>query len=118
MRRSFPTTGTSHTPIGEYHPDVGDVFASLTDRQQEIVATAIREGYYEDPRRASQADVAATLGIATGTVSEHLRRIEATVFSEYVLDRCRTTAGRDASCSRVVPGQWSPVNQPVPQTRP
>lgn len=73
--------------IGEYHPDVGDLFASLTDRQQEIVATAIREGYYEDPRRASQADVAATLGIATGTVSEHLRRIEAKVFSETVLDR-------------------------------
>lgn len=72
--------------IGEYHPDVGDVFASLTDRQQEIVATAIRDGYYEDPRRASQADVAEVLGIATGTVSEHLRRIEAKVFSGYVLD--------------------------------
>lgn len=79
--------------IGEYHPDVGDVFASLTDRQREIVATAIRDGYYQDPRRASQADVAETLGIATGTVSEHLRRIEAKVFSEYVLDLESTDDG-------------------------
>lgn len=51
-----------------------------------ILVTAIREGYYEDPRRASQADVAEALGIAPGTVSEHLRRVEATVFSEYVLE--------------------------------
>lgn len=79
---------------GEYHPDVGDVFAGLTDRQQEILATAIREGYYEDPRRASQRDVAETLGIATGTVSEHLRRIEAAVFSEYVFE-AGTRAGDD-----------------------
>lgn len=43
-------------------------------------------GLLRGPRRASQADVAETLDIATGTVSEHLRRIEATVFSEYVLD--------------------------------
>jgi predicted DNA binding protein len=71
--------------IGDYRPDVRDVFAGLTDRQQEILATAIRAGYYEDPRRASQADVAEAIGVAPGTVSEHLRRIEATVFSEYVI---------------------------------
>lgn len=72
--------------IGEYHPNVEDVFATLTDRQREILATAILEGYYEDPRHASQQDIAASLGIAPGTVSEHLRRIEAKVFSEYILD--------------------------------
>lgn len=72
--------------IGDYHPDVGDVSATLTDRQQEILATAISEGYYEDPRRASQQDIAAVLDIAPGTVSEHLRRIAAKVFSKQVLD--------------------------------
>lgn len=71
--------------VGDYRPDVRDVFAGLTDRQQEILATAIRAGYYEDPRRATQEDVAERLDVAPGTVSEHLRRIEAKVFSEYVL---------------------------------
>ena len=72
--------------VGDYRPDVRDVFAGLTDRQQEILATAIRAGYYEDPRRATQEDVAEALGIAPGTVSEHLRRIESRVFAEYVLE--------------------------------
>lgn len=71
--------------VGDYEPDVRDVFAGLTDRQQEILGAAIRAGYYEDPRRATQEDVAARLDVAPGTVSEHLRRIEAKVFSEYVL---------------------------------
>lgn len=72
--------------IGEYHPDVQDLFAGLTARQQEILATAVRDGYYEDPRRATQRDLAATLDLAPGTVSQALRRIEARVFSNFVLD--------------------------------
>lgn len=71
---------------GEYHPDIQDVFANPTERQQDTLETAIRSGYYEDPRRASQQDVAETLNVAPGTVSEHLRRIEAKVFSEYVIE--------------------------------
>lgn len=71
---------------GEYHPEMETVFATLTDRQREILATAIRLGYYEDPRRAAQQDIAEAMDIASGTVSEHLRRIEATVFSESVID--------------------------------
>lgn len=72
--------------IGEYHSDVREVFAGLTARQQEVLTTAIREGYYEDPRRATQHDVARTLGVAPGTVSQGLRRIEASVFSTFVVD--------------------------------
>lgn len=78
---------------GEYHPEAETAFATLTDRQREILATAIRAGYYDDPRRATQRDVAERLDIATGTVSEHLRRIEASVFSEYVLDGWGEAAG-------------------------
>jgi len=69
---------------GDYHPDVHDLFATLTDRQQEVLATAVSDGYYDDPRRTSQRDLAETLDIASGTVGQHLRRIEATVFAEFV----------------------------------
>lgn len=49
-----------------------------------MLAAAIQNGYYEDPRRTSQQDLAETLGIAPGTMNQHLRRIEATVFSAFV----------------------------------
>lgn len=71
--------------IGDYHPEAERVFGSLTARQQEVLATAIRAGYYEDPRRASQRDLADALDVAPATVSQTLRRVEANVFSEYVL---------------------------------
>lgn len=70
--------------IGDYHPDGRRPFSTLTDRQREILAVAVREGYYEDPRRASQGDLADRLEIAPGTVNQHLRRIEAKVFSAFV----------------------------------
>lgn len=72
--------------VGEYRPDVREVFAGLTSRQQEVLSTAIRTGYYEDPRRATQQDGARALGVAPGTVSQALRRIEARVFSNFVVE--------------------------------
>ncbi|WP_436907316.1 helix-turn-helix domain-containing protein [Halosimplex marinum] len=50
---------------------------SLTDRQREAVAAADRLGYYETPRAATHADVAAELGCSPQTAGEHLRRAEA-----------------------------------------
>jgi predicted DNA binding protein len=50
---------------------------SLTDRQQEVLAAAYEAGYYDYPRRATQDEVASTLGISGSTVAEHLRHAEA-----------------------------------------
>ncbi|WP_135365358.1 helix-turn-helix domain-containing protein [Halosimplex halophilum] len=50
---------------------------SLTERQREAVAAANRLGYYETPRAATHADVAAELGCSPQTAGEHLRRAEA-----------------------------------------
>lgn len=72
--------------VGDYRPDAGRLFATLTDRQQEVLRTAVRLGYYDDPRGASQRDVAESLGVAPGTVSQTLRRIEANVFSEFLAE--------------------------------
>lgn len=50
--------------------------SSLTDRQHEVLTAAYELGYYERPRRASQEEVAAELGLAPSTVGEHLRKGE------------------------------------------
>lgn len=68
--------------ITDYPPDADDPL--LTDRQREILNVAVREGYYDVPRRASRDDLAETLGLSGGTVSEHLQKIEATVLADHV----------------------------------
>lgn len=55
------------------------VDAEVTDRQREVVETALDLGYYEIPREASHEDVAAALDCAPSTAAEHLRKVEATV---------------------------------------
>lgn len=62
--------------IGEYEPDTGRLAGLLTDRQLEVFDLAVREGYYEVPRETTHRELAATLDLASGTVSEHLQRIE------------------------------------------
>jgi len=45
--------------------------ARLTDRQRDVLQTAYHAGYYEWPREASGEEVAALLGIAQPTFTEH-----------------------------------------------
>lgn len=44
----------------------------LTDRQHEVLATAYEMGYFERPKRANASEIAAELGIAQSTLTEHL----------------------------------------------
>jgi predicted DNA binding protein len=69
---------------GPYFPGTDGVFGELTDRQQEVLATAVRLGYYENPREATLADLAAELDVDPATVGKHLRTVESKVFAEYV----------------------------------
>jgi len=55
------------------------VEARLTDRQREVVETAVELGYYDIPRTASQDEIAAELDCASSTVAEHLRKSESQV---------------------------------------
>lgn len=71
---------------GDYDPGVRQLFDRLTARQQEVLATAVRAGYYDDPREATHEELAADLGLAPSTVGEHLRKIEARVFAEFVVE--------------------------------
>lgn len=51
----------------------------LTTQQRRVLVTAARLGYYDEPRAATLADVAAAVGLASGTVAEHVRKAEATL---------------------------------------
>jgi predicted DNA binding protein len=50
---------------------------TLTDRQREVLETAVREGYFEVPRECTLAELAETLDIDKSTASTILRRGEA-----------------------------------------
>jgi hypothetical protein len=69
---------------GDYEPGVGQLFDRLTARQQEVLAAAVRAGYYDDPREATHEELAADLAVAPSTVGEHLRKIEARVLGEFI----------------------------------
>ena len=70
--------------IGDYHPDSGQLFSVLTERQQEILAAAVEAGYYREPREATHEDVGRAVGVSAGTVGEHLRKVEGKVLSSLV----------------------------------
>lgn len=67
---------------GEYDPGSSDLLSPLTDRQLEVFETAVEQGYYDVPRRATHRDLAGTLGCAPSTVDEHLRKAESSVVSD------------------------------------
>jgi predicted DNA binding protein len=67
---------------GEYDPGSNDLLSPLTDRQLEVFETAVEQGYYDVPRRATHRDLAGTLGCAPSTVDEHLRKAESSVVTD------------------------------------
>jgi predicted DNA binding protein len=48
----------------------------LTDRQRETLRLAFHAGYFDWPRNADAETVAAEMGIAQSTLSQHLRTAE------------------------------------------
>jgi predicted DNA binding protein len=67
---------------GPYHPDLNDLYVSLTERQREILDTALELGYYEAPREATHEDIAQVVDISPSTIGEHLQKIEACVLGQ------------------------------------
>jgi predicted DNA binding protein len=72
--------------MGKYEPVTGatDLPVELTERQREMLDTAVRLGYYETPRRTTHRGIAAELDLSVGTVTEHFQRVEASVIGDCV----------------------------------
>ncbi len=66
---------------GPYTPTSRHVISQLTDRQREVLSAATDLGYYQEPRNTTYKDIAEATGLSETTVGEHLRKIEAIVFS-------------------------------------
>ena len=58
---------------------------SLTDRQREVLETALAMGYFEFPKRANMNEVADALGISPSTAREHLSRAQRKVLGAVLL---------------------------------
>ena len=61
----------------------------LTERQREVLETALRLGYFEVPRECTLADVAAALDVDKSTASGVLRRGEARVLKRFLTGPAR-----------------------------
>ena len=53
--------------------------SDLTGRQREVAETALREGYYDDPRGISGADLADRFDVSSSTLHQHLRAAESKI---------------------------------------
>ena len=62
-----------------------DVDDRLTDRQRETLRIALHAGYFEWPRSTDAETVAAELGIAQSTFSQHLRTAQRKVYEQLFL---------------------------------
>ncbi|WP_134672377.1 helix-turn-helix domain-containing protein [Halorussus marinus] len=60
----------------------GEPSRHLTDRQHEVLEAASALGYYDNPRGATQDEVAAELDLAPSTVAEHLRKAESRLVAD------------------------------------
>jgi len=55
---------------------VDQLFEGVTDRQRAALGLALEEGYFEQPRKVSVADLAAMTDVARSTYEEHLRKAQ------------------------------------------
>ena len=74
-KRQAPAEGTGSTGRGRA--------AELTDRQREILESALRQGYYDDPRATSGSELADRFDVSSSTLHQHLRAAEAKVIREF-----------------------------------
>ena len=65
--------------IGQFRGRLDEIETTLSERQREAVEAALALGYYEQPREATQADVAAELDCSPQTAGTHLRKAESKV---------------------------------------
>lgn len=82
--------------VGSYYPGTERLYDELTERQKEILETAVSIGYYEVPREKTHADIAEHFDCSAATVGEHLRKIEGRLIPKLVPGTEEPPAGLEA----------------------
>ncbi len=67
--------------ITNIHPNLDNLFFLITDRQKEIAYYAVKNGYFEIPRKINGSDLAEHFKISQSAIYEHIRKIERTLFN-------------------------------------
>lgn len=62
---------------------LGDITTGLTERQLTALNLAIKNGYYDSPRRTSTEALASASGLSRSTFQEHLRKAERHVLERF-----------------------------------
>jgi predicted DNA binding protein len=70
--------------VSSYEPAASREFGTLTERQREVLRTAVEKGYYDVPRKVTYEDIATDLDCSAGAVGQHLRRIESELLTGVV----------------------------------
>ncbi|WP_458190700.1 helix-turn-helix domain-containing protein [Haladaptatus sp. NG-WS-4] len=70
--------------VGEYHSDMRQLTSLLTDRQQELLELAIKQGYYDVPRQVGLREIADQVDLSVATVGEHLQKLESRILTQAV----------------------------------
>jgi len=65
--------------VGRFRGRLDELETTLSERQREAVDAALALGYYDQPRGATQADVAEVLDCSPQTAGTHLRKAESKV---------------------------------------
>jgi predicted DNA binding protein len=53
----------------------------LTDKQRSVLETAYHAGYFEWPRASTAEDLADSMGVASPTLHNHLRKAQKTLLT-------------------------------------
>lgn len=88
FQRQFADSGIPHdlTKVSTQVASHAGGQYGLTAEQREALAVAARSGYFEEPRDATLADLAAELDISLSAASGRLRRASATLVYNTILD--------------------------------
>lgn len=67
--------------VQNYHPRIEAALSELTPKQHMCLDAAVREGYFNTPKKIGARDLAKKLGISHATLLEHLKKGEKIILS-------------------------------------